>query len=120
MRCRPRNLMRRRRWPLQLGFFLIYVFVQYVASTKTLSDTTVFSSSSMQDENDWTSTGSSISITEEVTEALPTISATVEKPKENPTEKPKDSIEKTTKLPEMALSKYNRETTTIATVSASF
>ncbi|XP_011141643.1 probable sodium/potassium/calcium exchanger CG1090 isoform X1 [Harpegnathos saltator] len=116
MRCRPRNLMRRRRWPLQLGFFLIYVFVQYVASTKTLSDTTVFSSSSMQDENDWTSTGSSISITEEVTEALPTISATVEKPKENPTEKPKDSIEKTTKLPEMALSKYNRETTTIATM----
>ncbi|XP_011864949.1 PREDICTED: probable sodium/potassium/calcium exchanger CG1090 [Vollenhovia emeryi] len=36
MRCRPRNLQaRRRRWPLRLGLFLIYVLVQYVSSAKT-------------------------------------------------------------------------------------
>lgn len=88
MRCRPRNLMRRRRWPLRLGLFLIYVFVQYIASTS--SETTVFSSSSTQHGEDWMSepTGSSTSFDEEIVEVSSPVSTVVEKPKnEVPTER---------------------------------
>lgn len=48
MRCRSRNLQaRRRRWPLRLGLFLIYVLVQYVASTRgALPETAPMASSS--------------------------------------------------------------------------
>ncbi|KYQ56843.1 hypothetical protein ALC60_04207 [Trachymyrmex zeteki] len=49
MRCRSRNLQaRRRRWPLRLGLFLIYVLMQYVSSTKVPSsiETMVMPSSS--------------------------------------------------------------------------
>lgn len=81
MRNRPRNLQaRRRRWPLRLGLFLIYVLVQYVASARTTSsETTVLSSSSAQYEGSSMSepTESSIVFTEEAIE----ISTVVEEPR---------------------------------------
>lgn len=79
MRCGPRNLQaRRRRWPLRLGLFLIYVLVQYVSSTKVPppeTTTPVLLSSSAQ----WTSEPpvSSISSTEEEEKA------TTEEPRKN-------------------------------------
>ncbi|XP_071559907.1 probable sodium/potassium/calcium exchanger CG1090 isoform X2 [Temnothorax nylanderi] len=51
VRCRPRNLQaRRRRWPLRLGLFLIYVLVQYVSSSKapTSAETTTMLTSTAQ------------------------------------------------------------------------
>jgi len=82
MRCRPRNLQRRRRWPLRVGLFLIYVLVQYVASTKIApSETsTMMFSSSLQDEEGWSSetTESSTDFTERIEEESST--ASPEKP----------------------------------------
>ncbi|XP_024879573.1 probable sodium/potassium/calcium exchanger CG1090 isoform X1 [Temnothorax curvispinosus] len=47
VRCRPRNLQaRRRRWPLRLGLFLIYVLVQYVSKAPTSAETTTVLSTS--------------------------------------------------------------------------
>lgn len=69
MRCRPRNLALRRRWPLRLGLFLIYVLVQYVASTGISSEATTLSpSSTLYDEDSTTEpTGfSTVRSTEEI------------------------------------------------------
>jgi len=78
MRCRPRNLQaRRRRWPLRLGLFLIYVLVQYVSSTKTptSAETTTIVSSSTQ----WTSAPiSTIGFTEEKQETTEEASTVAE------------------------------------------
>jgi len=80
MRCRPRNLQaRRRRWPLRLGLFLIYVLVQYVSSTKTPSTsaetTTIVSSLSS------TQTVSSTGFIEEKQEATEASTVAEEEPR---------------------------------------
>ncbi|XP_032675624.1 probable sodium/potassium/calcium exchanger CG1090 [Odontomachus brunneus] len=95
MRCRPRNLTYRRKWPLRLGLFLIYVFVQYVASTKTLSETATFSLSSAQYKEDSTSESTDYSVNvEEIAEATSMVSTVVEKPKKEVfTEEPKEPTE---------------------------
>ncbi|XP_050448848.1 probable sodium/potassium/calcium exchanger CG1090 [Cataglyphis hispanica] len=81
MRNRPRNLQaRRRRWPLRLGLFLIYVLVQYVASARTTSSETTMTtliSSSTQYES--TMSTESL-ITEEAIEKSSTVSSVGEKP----------------------------------------
>lgn len=69
MRCRPRNLQaRRRKWPLRLGLFLIYVLVQYVSSTPSTETTTSMLSSSAQ----WTPESSVSTTEEEATEKVST------------------------------------------------
>ncbi|XP_011170095.1 probable sodium/potassium/calcium exchanger CG1090 [Solenopsis invicta] len=70
MRCRPRNLQaRRRRWPLRLGLFLIYILVQYVSSTTTpsaeMANTTEPSSTSPSPFNPGDETGMKQMETEE-------------------------------------------------------
>ncbi|XP_043269008.1 probable sodium/potassium/calcium exchanger CG1090 isoform X2 [Venturia canescens] len=40
MRNRPRRLTRREKWPLHLGLFLLYVFIQLVASSTTRTPST--------------------------------------------------------------------------------
>src|SRR5947199_171916 len=87
MRGRSRNLQaRRRRWPLRLGLFLIYVLVQYVASaritsseTMTTTTTTVFISSSEDSISE--PTESSIGSTEETSTTI------VEEPRKSIQEK---------------------------------
>lgn len=84
MRNRPRNLQaRRRRWPLRLGLFLIYVLVQYVASARTTSSetttmTTLISSSSQYESSMSEPTESSI--TEEAIEKSSTASSVGKEP----------------------------------------
>ncbi|XP_070154478.1 probable sodium/potassium/calcium exchanger CG1090 isoform X2 [Polyergus mexicanus] len=78
MRNRPRNL-RRRRWPLRLGLFLIYVLVQYVASARiTSSETTLISSSTQYESLMSELTESSITSTEEAIEISSIVSSVVE------------------------------------------
>ncbi|XP_012536231.1 probable sodium/potassium/calcium exchanger CG1090 [Monomorium pharaonis] len=81
MRCRPRNLQaRRRRWPLRLGLFLVYVLVQYVSSsnvpTTTPTTTTTLFSSSAQWTSDLSVSSTGVtekeSIPETTTEKKPT------------------------------------------------
>lgn len=73
MRYRPRNLQaRRRRWPLRLGLFLIYILVQYVASARITTTTTVIPSSS--DGSTSESTESLFTSTEEGIGVSPTVS----------------------------------------------
>lgn len=86
MRNRPRNLQaRRRRWPLRLGLFLIYVLVQYVASARTTSSEApmTLTSSSAQYEGSSVSepTESSIIPTEETIEESSTVPPIVEEPR---------------------------------------
>ncbi|XP_029667094.1 probable sodium/potassium/calcium exchanger CG1090 [Formica exsecta] len=80
MRNRPRNLQaRRRRWPLRLGLFLIYILVQYVASARITSSETTLISSSMQYESLMSEpTESSITSTEEAIEVSSMVSSVVE------------------------------------------
>ncbi|XP_014488712.1 PREDICTED: probable sodium/potassium/calcium exchanger CG1090 [Dinoponera quadriceps] len=136
MRCGPCNLTRRRRWPLRLGLFLIYVFVQYVASTKISSETIVLPSSSMthtkyEDDRTLEPTESWSGSTEEITEETTTASTVAEKPeKEIPVERPKgeaspkeqgvrDLSKETTMLPkeetELPLLKHGRDIITTVT-----
>ncbi|XP_072760035.1 probable sodium/potassium/calcium exchanger CG1090 isoform X2 [Anoplolepis gracilipes] len=87
MRNRPRNLQaRRRRWPLRLGLFLIYVLVQYVAFARTTSfETTTLASSPTQYESSMSKpTESSIAPTEKTTEESSTASTVVEGTKVHP------------------------------------
>ncbi|EFN65479.1 Sodium/potassium/calcium exchanger 4 [Camponotus floridanus] len=76
MRNRPRNLQaRRRRWPLRLGLFLIYVLVQYVTSARIVPSEMTLTSSSEQYEGSMSESTESLlaSINEKATEESSTI-----------------------------------------------
>lgn len=86
MRCRPRNLQaRRRRWPLRLGLFLIYILVQYVSSTKAPSTSAETTTTVLSSSAQWTSepSVSSIGSTEEEQAIEEASTVAVEEPRKS-------------------------------------
>ncbi|KAL0105116.1 hypothetical protein PUN28_016639 [Cardiocondyla obscurior] len=133
MRCRSRSLQtRRKRWPLRLGLFLIYVLVQYVSSSKITSTSTEPTTSVLlTSPAQWTSEPpvTSISSTEEET-IEETTTVAVEEPKKisqqakiNLKNHGRSNVEKNMRnqakgnknATETLPSKHNRSTTTMIT-----